>query len=224
MEDRELVTKLLKLGVNAYHKSPSTYADPSSEASLHNVGAATIAVWLEELGRHRLIGDVQPQFSKHGAGFRYQVTDEAARLLSNQEEFEQYLERIAPTAPKFDIFLSYAAGDSALAAELKELLERKGLKCFMAEKDVAVASEWQGSIRSALLGSKRILLLLTQRSQNRPWVLMETGAAWALGKDLIPALVQINPSDLIDPVRRYQGRVIETTAQRNALVKELASA
>ena len=50
-----------------------------------------------------------------------------------------------------------------------------------------IASPGVDSIRAALVGSKRILVLLTPRSVTRPWVLMETGAAWALGKALIPA-------------------------------------
>jgi hypothetical protein len=33
----------------------------------------------------------------------------------------------------------------------------------------------------------------------------------------------VAPSDLIDPIRRYQAKVIETTAQRKAFVQELAS-
>ena len=92
----------------------------------------------------------------------------------------------------------------------------------MAEKDIQVAAEWQDSIRAALIGSKRMLILLTPRSINRPWVLMETGAAWALGKALIPALSHVAANELLDPIRRYQARVIETTAQRQALVNELA--
>ena len=92
----------------------------------------------------------------------------------------------------------------------------------MAEKDIQVAAEWQDSIRAALIGSKQILILLTPRSINRPWVLMETGAAWALGKALIPALSHVAANELLDPIRRYQARVIETTAQRQALVNELA--
>jgi hypothetical protein len=92
----------------------------------------------------------------------------------------------------------------------------------MAEKDIAAAEEWQDRVRAALRGSVRVLVLLTPRSINRPWVLMETGAAWALGKPLIPALVQISPNDLLDPIRRRQARVIETTAQRKALVEEIA--
>jgi hypothetical protein len=120
------------------------------------------------------------------------------------------------------VFISYAAGDSAIADELRNDLERHGLRCFMAEKDIQVAAEWQDSIRAALIGSKRMLILLTPRSINRPWVLMETGAAWALGKALIPALSHVAANELLDPIRRYQARVIETTAQRQALVNELA--
>jgi hypothetical protein len=223
MDDRELVVRLFELGVAAFQISRTSYADPLSDAYLHGVGAATLATWLEELGKHRLIGDVQPHFSRGGTGFRYQVTEEAVRIWSNQSALKQLLDQIAPIPPTYDVFISYASGDSALAMELKGDLEHQGLTCFMAERDIPVATEWQDSIRAALLGSQRLLILLTPRSLNRPWVFMETGAAWALGKDLIPALVHVATSDLIDPIRRYQARVIETTAQRKAFVQELAS-
>jgi len=192
------------------------------DSSLHGIGAAAIANWLEELGRHRLVGDVQPCFTSSGAGFEFQVTDKAVQLASDASEFDKWLDTIVQPTVKFDVFLSYAAGDSAIANELRDDLQSRGLSCFMAEKDIEVATEWQDSIRAALLGSKRILVLLTPRSITRPWVLMETGAAWALGKALIPALSQVDSSNLLDPIRRYQARVIETTAQRRALVNELA--
>jgi hypothetical protein len=223
MDDREFVVRLLELGVAAFQKSRTSYADPSADAHLHGVGAATLATWLEELGKYRLIGDVQPHFSRGGTGFRYQVTEEAVRIWSDQSALKKLLDQIVPVPPKYDVFISYASGDSALAMELKGDLEHQGLTCFMAERDIPVATEWQDSIRAALLGSQRLLILLTPRSLNRPWVFMETGAAWALGKDLIPALVHVATSDLIDPIRRYQARIIETTAQRKAFVQELAS-
>ena len=149
---------------------------------------------------------------------------DAEHLLSNQADLEQFLNQLVPAQPSFDVFISYASADGALAIELKDDLESQGLKCYLAEKDIPVASEWQESIRTALLGSKRILILLTPRSLNRPWVLMETGAAWALGKPLVPALVQVSPTELIDPIRRHQARVIETMSQRKALVRELKGA
>ncbi len=223
MDDRSLVTRLLEIGVAARRSNAHAYAQPSDDSNLKSIGAATIANWLEELGRHRLIGEVQPCFTSSGAGFKFQVTDEAVRLWSDASRFDAWLDTIVPPTQEFDVFISYAAGDSAIADELRNDLQRNGLKCFMAEKDIQVATEWQDSIRAALIGSKRILVLLTPRSINRPWVLMETGAAWALGKALIPALSHVAANELLDPIRRYQARVIETTAQRQALVNELTS-
>ena len=224
MDDRLLVTRLLEVGVAARRSDPDSYAKPSDDSNLKSVGVARIANWLEDLGRHRLIGDVQPCFTNSGAGFRFQVTDEAVRLCSDASKFDGWLDTIIPPTPAYDLFISYATGDSAIADELRNDLETHGLKCFMAEKDIQVATEWQDSIRAALIGSKRILVLLTPRSVSRPWVLMETGAAWALGKPLIPALSHVATNELLDPVRRYQARVIETTAQRQSLVNELSGA
>lgn len=221
MDNRLLVARLIEIGVAARQRDPNAYAMPSDDSQLSGIGAATIATWLEELGRRRLIGEVQPCFTRTGAGFRFQITDEAVHVFGHASEFNALLDTIFPPAPEFDLFLSYAAGDSAVASELRNDLESNHLKCFMAEKDVQVATEWQDSIRAALIGSKRILVLLTPRSVNRPWVLLETGAAWALGKPLIPALVHVATDQLPDPIRRYQARVIETTAQRQLLVNEL---
>lgn len=223
MDDRSLVIRLLEIGVSARRRNPSGYASPADDSQLNSLGAATIANWLEEMGRYRLIGDVQPHFSSSGAGFRFQVTDNAVRLWSNKSDLDAVLNKLSPINPVFDVFISYATGDSAIADELRNELEQHGLTCFMAKKDIKVAEEWQDIIRKALLGSKRVLVLLTPRSINRLWVLMETGAAWALGKPLILALSQVAPNDLIDPARRHQARVIAITAQRKALVNELAS-
>jgi len=222
MDDRILVTRLLEIGVTARQSNPESYAGPVDDVNLRDIGVATIAHWLGELGRHRLIGSVQPCFTSAGAGFEFQVTDEAVRLISDASKFNTWLNTIVPPSLEFDVFISYATGDSAVADELRNDLERNGLRCFMAEKDIQVAAEWQDSIRAALIGSKQILVLLTPRSINRPWVLMETGAAWALGKALIPALSHVAANELLDPIRRYQARVIETMAQRRALVNELA--
>lgn len=149
------------------------------------------------------------------------AVDELKRKAKNAPEPPEMAMTVAPL--KFDVFLSYAEQDRELAEELKTEFARTGVSCFMAAKDLTVAIEWQDAIRDALLASAKIMLLLTPRSINRPWVLLEAGAAWALKKPIVPALVQVAPDDLVDPIRKFQARMIETSGQRKALCKELKS-
>ena len=129
-----------------------------------------------------------------------------------------------PAAPsmKYGIFISHANEDADLAEELRNDLEQKGVRCFMAKKDIAGGARWEPGIREALMASKRILLLLTPNSKDRRWILLEIGAAWALEKDIVPALVHVSPSELEAPLSHYQARKIETATDRNRLVEELA--
>jgi len=122
----------------------------------------------------------------------------------------------------YDIFLSYTAGDAHVARELRDEFESAGFKCFMAEKDVKVGEDWNNDIRKSIMHSKSVVLLITPRSINKHWPLMETGAAWALGKKIIPAIINVDIDKLPDPVKRYQARFIETMQQRKELIKQLS--
>lgn len=124
---------------------------------------------MKYLGRHRLIGNVIPSFTSSGAGFEFLVTDEAVPLTSDAFKFNAWLNTVLPPSPEF-VFISYAAGDAAIADELRADLEKRGLRCFKAEKEIQIETEWQDSGRAALIGSKRILVLPTPRSINGPWV------------------------------------------------------
>src|SRR5207244_8833331 len=72
----------------------------------------------------------------------------------------------------WDLFLSYANCDSNIASELKDLLMKGGLRCFMASREIASGATWEASIREALLSSTEILLVLTPQSVMRQWVMI----------------------------------------------------
>ncbi len=124
---------------------------------------------------------------------------------------------------KYDIFISYACCDSSLAKEVQSEIEKRGMTSFMAEKDIPVSSDWKRTIRDALRSSSRVLILLTPNSISRPWVLLETGAAWALDKTLIPAIAFVDPDQMVDPLRDIQARRIETTEQKMQLIEEITA-
>jgi hypothetical protein len=58
--------------VAARWKNADACATPSDDSNLKSIGAATIANWLEELGRYRLIGDVHTYLFRP-TGFRSRV-------------------------------------------------------------------------------------------------------------------------------------------------------
>lgn len=125
--------------------------------------------------------------------------------------------------PQYDIFISYSHRDSQLARSLYSKLKDAGLRCFLAEKDIAAAERWESRIRDALRASQRILLIITPNSKDSHWVVAEAGAAWALDKPLVPALAYVNESELIAPIASHQARLIQTPEEIENLVNELSS-
>jgi hypothetical protein len=122
---------------------------------------------------------------------------------------------------EIDIFFSYSHRDSGIARNLVSKLEDAGLRCFIAEKDVAAGVLWESRIREAILEAKRMLLLITPRSKNSLWVAAEAGAAWALEKELCACLMFVEVHELIEPIKQHQARRIETQEEVESLINEL---
>jgi hypothetical protein len=126
-------------------------------------------------------------------------------------------------AASYDVFISYAQKDGEIAASLATRLHDAGVTCFMADRSILAAAEWEPTLRDALRSSQSVLLLMTPRSKTSLWVAAEAGAAWVLQKELIPVLMFVEPGELFEPIRKFQARVAETPQQLNALVSELVS-
>ncbi len=122
-----------------------------------------------------------------------------------------------------DLFISYSQSDGDVAAALLDLLQSAGVKCFLAEKSIALGAEWDAELRNALLQAKRVLVLVTPNSKASPWVAAEVGAAWVLQKPVIPALQSVTPSQLDGPIKKYQARQVASRREIDDLVSEIAA-
>jgi DNA-binding NarL/FixJ family response regulator len=160
--------------------------------------------------------DVLPAQYRHHFGELY-------RGAFTFEDYRRFAEKCLVEGPQHsEVFISHSSIDRELAEELKESLRRRGITSFVAARDIEGGDVWATTIREALLGCKEILVVITPHAIGRPWVMIEAGAGWALGKRLTPCVAFTDLAQLPEPLAKSQTRAIVTRAQRGKLVQEVA--
>jgi Tol biopolymer transport system component len=84
-----------------------------------------------------------------------------------------------------DVFISHAGDDASVAVEVCTLLEKRGLKCWMAPRDVAAGSVWDEAILDAIETSRVFLLILSKRANQSQFVKNEVNRAFSQGKPIV---------------------------------------
>jgi hypothetical protein len=95
-----------------------------------------------------------------------------------------------------DVFLSHSNADSQNAKRLHSRLTRHGFSAYLAKRALRGGDTFSDEIRAALRRSRELWVLVTPESLKSEWVLTEWGAAWALGKRIVPILDRCNKDDL----------------------------
>lgn len=89
-----------------------------------------------------------------------------------------------------DVFISYSTKDQLQAETVRDILEKNGLACWMAPRDIPGGSNYTKEIPSAIRGCQVFVLILSQNSQNSPWVLKELDSAVNCGKVILPFMLE----------------------------------
>lgn len=76
-------------------------------------------------------------------------------------------------------FLSYQTSDKRVARELKEILERLGVRAFLAHDDIEVSEEWRLKLLSELNSSDLFVAVLSKNYFESIWCIQESGIAAA---------------------------------------------
>ncbi len=87
------------------------------------------------------------------------------------------------------------------------MIEERGdgqIKVFLDEKDIEVGQPIGDSIRASIEQCDEFVVLLSRYSKDRPWVLIEMGAAWGLKKPIIALIDKIAPREMPDIVSPYK--------------------
>lgn len=93
----------------------------------------------------------------------------------------------------YQVFVSHATADKWIATIFCEKIDATGATSFRDDRDINGGDSIPDSIRTAIQVSRELVVLLTPDSIERPWVLLEVGAAWGRRKDyrIVPVLCHV---------------------------------
>jgi len=129
--------------------------------------------------------------------------------------------RTAPKAPAYRVFVSHASTDKWIATVLCEKIESAGASTFRDDRDIESGDDIPDEIRTEMLRSRELVVLLSPDSVNRPWVLLEAGAFWGRRRDarIIAVLCHVEIDTIPDMIRSKKAISIN---EFDGYVRELA--
>lgn len=95
--------------------------------------------------------------------------------------------------PPYQVFVSHATADKWLALTVCEKIEERGATTFRDDRDINGGDSIPEEIRTQIQVSRELVVLLTPESVDRPWVLLEVGAAWGRRRNyrIVPVLCHV---------------------------------
>jgi hypothetical protein len=96
-------------------------------------------------------------------------------------------------AGKLDVFVSYANENKDVADALVHVLERNGLRCWIAPRDIVPGSNWSASIIKGIQRCKSLVLVFSAQSNASQQVLHEVERAVHRGLPILPFRIEEAP-------------------------------
>ena len=88
------------------------------------------------------------------------------------------------------VFISHSDLDMIAARKLRNLLVQRANADVFTTEELSAGEKWEDKLRKELSSADVVVALLTPTSVHSNWVLHEIGAAWALGKTIIPVITR----------------------------------
>lgn len=98
-----------------------------------------------------------------------------------------------------DIFVSYASPDRDIALKIVDFLESHDVRCWVAPRDVPAGMEYGQAIIQGIEQSRAMVLILSEESNNSPFVHKEVERAVSKVKPVIPVRIrEVLPSGSLE--------------------------
>lgn len=92
-----------------------------------------------------------------------------------------------------DVFICYSSKDKPTADAVCATLEQRGLRCWMAPRDVLAGTDWSESIIDAISGARAIVLVYSQHANESPQVRREIERAVHKRVAIVPFRIEDVP-------------------------------
>ncbi len=98
-----------------------------------------------------------------------------------------------------DVFVSYSHHDRAQADAVCATLEAKGIRCWIAPRDVVPGQEWGAAIVEAIRSSRVMVLVFSSHANASPQIRREVERAVSAGSVLIPFRIEdVAPAEALE--------------------------
>jgi len=91
---------------------------------------------------------------------------------------------------KHDVFISYSSADKKIADATCANLESKGIRCWIAPRDVIPGKNYQGEIIDAIDNAHIMVLIFSSNSNTSPYIIRELTEAVEKGVIIIPLRIE----------------------------------
>ncbi len=92
-----------------------------------------------------------------------------------------------------EVFVSYSTSDKPIADAVCATLERHGLRCWIAPRDILPGLDWGAAIVDAIGGSKVMVLVFSASANKSPQIKREVERAVHKGVTIIPLRIEDVP-------------------------------
>src|SRR5215469_16876229 len=89
-----------------------------------------------------------------------------------------------------DVFVSYSSKDKPTADAVCATLESRGIRCWIAPRDILPGMDWTDAIIDAIVGCRLMVVIVSGHSNFSEQVKRELTTAVGEGKPLIPLRIE----------------------------------
>jgi adenylate cyclase len=89
-----------------------------------------------------------------------------------------------------DVFVSHSSKDKATADAVVAMLEARGIRCWVAPRDISPGADWSESILNAIYSTQLMVLIFSSNANASPQIKREVERAVYRGKPVIPLRIE----------------------------------